>query len=129
MATSDQREVDSVCHGIAFAGLISYIEESRMDSLVVPVFKLTDLANMYNNRLEQLRNDVEGRVHSTRLKERILAYFPDMEAHKQGREVVLVCNKDVGSAIRNACERDVDNDAVHLANAANIVRRDMFKRC
>ena len=50
-----------------------------------------------------------------------------METHKQGREVVLVCNKDVGSAIRKACERDVDNDAVHLAKAANIVRRDMFK--
>ena len=50
-----------------------------------------------------------------------------MEAHKQGHEVVLVCNKDVGSAIRKACERDLDNDAVHLAKAANIVRRDMFK--
>ena len=92
VATSDQREVDSECHDIAFAGLISYIEEARMDSLVVPVFKLTDLANMYSNRLEQLGNDLAGRVHSTRLKERILAYLPDMEAHKQGREVVLVCN-------------------------------------
>ena len=64
-----------------------------MDSLGLPVFKLTDLANMCSNRLEQLRSDVAGRVHSTRLKEIILAYFPDMEAHKQGREVVLVCKK------------------------------------
>ena len=82
MATSDQREVDSECHGIAFAGLNSYIEEARMGSLVVPVFKLTGLANMDSNRLEQVGSDVAGRVHSTRLKERILAYFPDMEAHK-----------------------------------------------
>ena len=94
---------------------------------VVPVFTLTDLANMCINRLEQLGSDVAGRVHSTRLKERILAYFPDMEAHKQGREVVLVCNKDVGSAKRKACERDVNNDAVHLAKVANIVRKDRFK--
>ena len=125
MATFDQRNEDSEYHGIAFAGLISYIEEARMDSLVVSVFKLTDLANMYSNRLEQLGSGVAGCDHSSRLKERILAFFPDMEAHKQGREVVLVCNKDVGSAIRKACETVVDNDAFHLAKAANIVRRDV----
>ena len=61
-----------------------------MESLVVPVFKLTDLANMNSNRLEQLGSGIAGRVHSTRLKEKILAYFPDMKAHKQGREIVLV---------------------------------------
>ena len=93
MATFDQRNEDSEYHGIAFAGLISYIEEARMDSLVVSVFKLTDLANMYSNRLEQLGSGVAGCDHSSRLKERILAFFPDMGAHKQGREVVLVCNK------------------------------------
>ena len=127
VATFDQRDIDSEYHGIAYAGHILYIEDARMDSLVASDFKLTDLTNMYSNRLEQLGSGVAGHVHSTRLKERILAYFPDMEAHKQGRDVVLVCNKDVGSAIRKACERDVDNDAVHLAKAANIVRRDMFK--
>ena len=127
IATFDQRNEDSEYHGFAFVELISYIEEARMDSLGVPNFKLTDLANMYSNRFEQLGSSVAGRVHSTRLKERIHAYFPDMGAHKQGREMVLVCNKDVGSAIRKACETDVDNDAVHLAKAANIVRRDMFK--
>ena len=39
-----------------------------MDSLVVPVFKLTDLGNMYSKRLEQLGSGAAGRVHSTRLK-------------------------------------------------------------
>ena len=29
--------VDDVNHGIAFAGLVSYIEEARMDSLVAPM--------------------------------------------------------------------------------------------
>ena len=71
MATSEEREVDSEYHGIAFAGLISYIEEACMDSLVVPVLKRADLANMHSNRLRQLRNGVAGRVHSIRLKERM----------------------------------------------------------
>ncbi|XP_076061533.1 uncharacterized protein LOC143037285 [Oratosquilla oratoria] len=50
-----------------------------------------------------------------------------MEAHKQGQDVVLISNEDVGPALRKACEHDADGDAVHLARAVNIVRRDMFK--
>ena len=45
-----------------------------------------------------------------------------MEAHKQGRDVVLIFNKDVGSALSKDCEHDADNDAGHLARAAKIVR-------
>lgn len=56
-----------VNHGITFAELVSYNEELRMDNLVAPVFKLTDLVNMYHTRLEQLGTHVIGRVHSTKL--------------------------------------------------------------
>ena len=118
---------DTVNHGIAFAELVSYIEDVRMDDLVASIFKLTDLVTMYSVRLKQLGTEVVGRIHSTHVKDRILGYFPDMEAHKQGRDIVLVCNEDVGSALSKACEHDGDNDAIHLARAANIVRRDMFK--
>ena len=68
-----------------------------------------------------------GRVHSTKLKNRLLSYFPDMNAHKQGRDVVLVCNDDVGAALCKACEYDTDNEAIYLARAANIVRKNMFQ--
>ena len=51
-----------------------------------------------------------------------------MESHTQGREVVLIFNKDVGIALGKACEHDADSDAVHLARAATIVRRDMFNK-
>lgn len=120
-------DVDNVNHGIAFAELVTYIEDTCMDDLIAPVFKLKDLVNLYSTRLKQLGTDVSGRIHSTKLKDRLLGYFPDMEAHKQGREVVLISNRDIGSALRKACEHDADNDAFHLARAAKIVRRDMFK--
>ena len=99
-----------------------------MDDLVAPIFKLSDLATPYSNRLEQLGTIVSGRVHSTKLKDRILSYFPDMEAHTQGREVVLIFNKAVGIALGKACEHDTDSDAVHLARAATIIRRSMFNK-
>ena len=124
---SEESDADTVNHGIAFAELVSYIEDACIDDLVAPIFKLTDLVNLYITRLKQLGTEVVGRIHSTKLKDRILGYFPDLEAHKQGQNVVLISNKDVGSALSKACEHDADNDAVHLARAANIVRRDMFK--
>ena len=96
-------------------------------SLVMPVFKQTDLVNLYSNRLEQLETHATGRIYSTKLKNRIMSYFPDSDAHKEGRGVILVHNKDVGDALGKAYEHDSDNDAVHLLRSANIVRRDMFK--
>ena len=124
---STETDVDAVNHGIAFAELVSYMEEARVDNLIAPIFKLSDLANLYSNRLEQLGTKLSGRVHSTKLKNRILAHFPNMESHPQGRDVILIFKEDVGAALGKACEHDADSDAVHLARAATIVRRDMFQ--
>lgn len=125
--TSEDSNADALNHGIAFAELVSYIEDCRKDTELAPIFKLTDLTNLYNTRLMQLGTDTEGRVHSTRLKERIFCYFPDMEAHRQGRNLVLMGNEHIGSALKKACEYDADNEAVILARAAKIVRRDMLQ--
>ncbi len=48
----DESDVHMVNEGIAFAELVSYIEDSRTDTLVAPVFKLTDLVNLYSTRLK-----------------------------------------------------------------------------
>ena len=44
-----ESDVDALNHGIAFAELVSYIEEARIDDLVIPIFKLSDLSNLYSN--------------------------------------------------------------------------------
>ena len=118
---------DDINHGIALGELVSYIDDARIDSHVAPVFKLADLISLYSNRVKQLGTVLPGRVHSTKLKYRIMAYFSDMEEHKPGRDVLLAFNEDIGSALHKACEHDADSDDVHLARAANIVRRDMLK--
>ena len=82
-------EEDAVNHGITLAEVVSYIEDTRMDELVSPVFKLTDLVKFYSTRLEQLGTKVSERIPSTKLKNSILGYFPDMEAHKQGQDTVI----------------------------------------
>ena len=63
--TCSETDVDDVNHGIAFAELVSYI-----DTRVAPIFKLSGLTNLYSDRLKQLGTTVQGRVHSTKLKNR-----------------------------------------------------------
>ena len=56
---------------------------------------------------------------------RILAMIPDLEEHKQGRDILLAFKEDVAMALRRARE-DCDNEAMHLARSATIVRREMM---
>lgn len=82
---------------------------------------------LYTAQLEQLGVKQQNRLNSTRLKDRILSHFPDLSAHREGRDILLAFSSDVGSALLKACEADYDDDAICLARAAKIVRRDMFK--
>ncbi len=100
---------DQVLHGIALA-LIVYIDEAQSDE-VSPVFRLADLMELYSARLKQLGLEKQvGRIHSTRLKERILAHLPGIRAHSEGRDVLLAFDTDVGLALRKACEKDSDDE-------------------
>ena len=65
-------------------------------------------------------------MNTTLLKERLTVQFPDIRAHNRVRDVLLTFEADVGSAFDKACKLNSDNDAVHLARAAQVVRRQMF---
>ena len=120
-----QSNGDDMNHGTAFAGLVTYIEHVRMDSLKASVCKLKDLAGSLQVKAGTNWNPVAGRVHSIRLKDGLLSYIPDMETHKHGRHVVLVCNEDIGAALVKACELDADNDGVNMIRATAIGRGEM----
>ena len=77
---------------------MAFIEDFRKED-IAPAFKLADLALMYKTRLEQLGVDVGGRIHTS---------------------------EDVGSALTKACNND--DDGLHLARAAQIVRKEMFEK-
>ena len=58
-----------------------------------PVFKLSDVADLYKTRLEQLGVMVTNRLHTTGLKDRLLSVLPDLRAHSQGRVTLLLFEK------------------------------------
>ena len=104
------------------------MEESAVDEDTVPVFKLSDLIKLYTERLRQLGFEVSGRINSTRFKNRLLTAVPDLSPHVSGKEVLLTYNNDIGTAITFTCEKNYDSDAIILAKAAKIVRRELFEK-
>ena len=104
--SKEEKATGQQLHGIALAGLISDIEEFRIqaeDSNIAPVFKLTDLVEMYTERLKNLEVDVSVRVHSTRLKERILGNIPDLVSSKHEKgHIILAFRDDMSLALEKS---------------------------
>jgi hypothetical protein len=126
-AVDRQRNTDGVSHGIALAELLGYIEDTKMvEQSVAPIFKLSDLLKLYTDRLRHLGVEVTGRIHSSDLKDRILANVPGIRAYKQGRDVLLSFDDDVGFALMNSSVDNCDDEAICLAKAAQLIRRDVL---
>jgi hypothetical protein len=110
---------------LAFTQLVSYVDEYHLDDSVTPIFKLYDLAKLYKVRLGQFGG--VGTVHSTRLKEQLLSHFPDMRAHEEGRDVLLMFDYDIGPVVLKASQTDCQQNALCSSHAAQIVRQEIFQ--
>ena len=99
-------EDDSCLHGIAFAELVVFLEDMKSVEENAPIFKLKDIAQLYKDRLEQLGLTIEKRIHTTRLKNRLLSALPDLRAHSQGRDTLLSSENDIGPALMMASYHD-----------------------
>lgn len=109
-------------HDIAFAELIMFMEDMKDND--GPVFQLSTLAKLYKQNMEQLGVVTENRIHTTRLKDRLLSQLPTLRAYPHGREFFLTFEDDVVPALTKACT--CDKESVYLARAANVVRKEIF---
>jgi len=107
--SNQQDRSDELSHGIALAELLAYIDEARMGEDVAPIFKLSDLAKLYSSRLNELGVKQQARPHSTDLKNRILAQYPDLKGNREGRDILLAFDSDLGPALHKACDHDYDS--------------------
>ena len=62
-------------------------------------------------------------VNSTRLKEQLLSHIPELETHQKGRDVLIAFKTDIGSILADASKY---GEAIHLAKAADIIRKEML---
>lgn len=122
MRQEQYQKLEEDVHPLAFSELVIYIVESKSSCDGPVVFRLADMVQLYRERLEQLSAKAPD-VNSTRLKEKLLAEIPDLEAHKQGRDVLLAFQKDVGLALSQVSDY---SEAIILGKAAKILRRNML---
>ena len=119
---------DATMSGIVLAELVMFLEGARYEENIAPVFKLADIVKLYESRLKQLQIETDEKVYSTRHKERLVKHLPDLRAHNKSRDVFLVFQNDTGATLAKVVEQDDDDDAVQLAHAAKIVRKDLFEK-
>ena len=55
-----------------------------------------------------------------------MVHFEDLKEFKEGREVFLGFEKDIGEALSTVCSIDYDDEGYILAETAKIIRRDIF---
>ncbi|CAE1171218.1 unnamed protein product [Acanthosepion pharaonis] len=110
---------------VAFSELVIYNMDSKVTNTEAApvVFQLAGLDSPYKLRLEQLGVDSPN-VHSTRLKEQLLARIPELEAHKKGHDVLLAFKADIGPVLHEASQY---SNALHLSKAADILRKEMLQ--
>ena len=85
---------------------------------------LSELVKFCRCKLEEVGAE-SGKTNATRLKERVIKAVPNLTAHPEGREVILVLRHDIGGILTEAKRRD--SDAWCLARGDRIVRKDILK--
>ena len=77
---------------------MAYMEDICIEECVIPILRF----------VWQLGADIEGGIHTTKLKIRILSVFPDLRAHLQWRAVLLTFLDDIGDNLIKAYDRNSD---------------------
>ncbi len=122
--TNEDQE-NSKLHAIAFAELVLYIGVQRKQGNICSISS-GRFMQMYSSKLEDLGAEQHSGVHATRLKDKLEAELPNLISFKQKNNILLTFNKDMGEAVLKACEHDDDSEALLLARASRIIRRDIF---
>ena len=127
--TAETRRIEQI-KGIAFAEVVNFIEDTIEISSdeEVPVFKLTDLEDMYSKKMlyHGATADEADYVHVTRFKAEILNHLPCLVESKNGKSILLTLDTEMGRALFEACQNTSTDDGIILAKAAGIIRRNLL---
>ena len=105
----------------ALVELYTYVENCVEDGTFY--FKFSKLHELYENRLKIL--GVEKEINRARLKENLLAYFPQAQEQSDGKYKVLVFEKGMREILQQAMSCDYERDILLLAKTAKLVRKEI----
>ena len=115
-------------HGMVLAELLVFMQLERDRLGGNCVFKMADLAALYKKRFEDLGGVLPERVHSTRLKLRLLAHIDGLTESQRGKTTYLAFDDDLCDVFKTIYEKDFDEDAFVLSRAADILHKSLLER-
>ena len=93
-SNDDEEYPSSDLESQAFAEVISFIEESDKS-----VFQLSDLKNLFRDKLKNADIDPPAYIHSSRFTKRIIHFLPYLEAHTNKHGTILSSVKETRQAL------------------------------
>ena len=57
-----------------------------------------------------------------------MSHFPDMRDIRQGRDIILAFDEDIGNALKHVYQYSFDEEAMTISRAARLIRRKMLKK-
>ena len=112
----------SELEGIALAETVAYVIEDDNDG----PYYITELADLYTARLNELGGMVPDRIHTTRFQERILSQIPWMSGQKADRKLYIACKSTIGKAAARVLNQTPDQNACNMAQTAIHLREQLF---
>ena len=113
---------------MALAEVIAYMEDMKLGEITPSVCKLSELTKLYCSHAAKRSdwvNQTDQKVHSTRLKERLLENCPRITAVPHGRDVFIAFKEDIGVALSTASQHS-DLDAMHVINTVQLLREEIL---
>ena len=106
----------------AFTELVTYIESGVEEGTFC--FKFADLCHLFEKRLKEFGIDTE--VKKVRFKEKILSHFHEAQAQSDGKNILLIFQQGMQQILKHVLNTEYESDAMILAKAARIIRKDIF---
>ena len=88
-------------HGQVLSELAQYMEHVAKDDIKNNVFKLVDLATLFKERVIELGGHTSNRVHTTKLKNRLLAQVENLREYKDKKFSYLTFDENVGTILKS----------------------------
>ena len=107
-------------HGQVLSELAQYLEQVAKDDIKNNVF--------YKERVIEFGGHTSERGHTTKLKNRLLAHAENLREYKDKTFSYLTFDENVGTVLKSCDERNFDDEAFSLSEAAKILRRDIFSK-
>ena len=121
-------ETDKQIHEKVLSEFTQYMEQVAKDDIKNNVFKLVHLTRLYKERVIEFGGHTSERLHTIKLKNRLSAHAENLREYKDKKFSYLTFDENFVTILKSCYERNLDDEAFVLPEAAKILRREVFAK-